>query len=84
MEATGIYHESLYNFLDSNGYKTIILYPSGNFIIPKVFDPKVAKNIVLKVAKVAVKSGVARIYLNNLQIEKIIDLNLKRNVKGYE
>jgi len=76
MEATGIYHESLYNFLDSNGYKTIILYPSGNFIIPKVFDPKVAK--------VAVKSGVARIYLNNLQIEKIIDLNLKRNVKGYE
>jgi len=27
MEATGIYHESLYNFLDSNGYKAIILHP---------------------------------------------------------
>ncbi|PMP80137.1 MAG: hypothetical protein C0176_02995 [Mesoaciditoga sp.] len=27
MEATGIYHESLYKFLDSNGYKAIILHP---------------------------------------------------------
>ena len=57
---------------------------SENFIIPKAFDPKVAKNIALKVAKAAVKSKVAKICLNDLQIEKTIDLNLKKQDKENE
>ncbi|MCL4407312.1 MAG: IS110 family transposase, partial [Thermotogae bacterium] len=38
MEATGIYHDSLYRFLDSNGYKAIILHPYQVKNISKTFN----------------------------------------------
>ncbi len=52
LEATGIYHEPLYNFLDSNEYKVIILHPYQVKNISKTMNK--SKNDKLDAKSIAV------------------------------
>ena len=50
-------------------------------ILPSPFEPNVAKNVAISVAKTAVKTGVARLRFSDAEIEKYIEVNLERNKK---
>ncbi|MCL4407581.1 MAG: IS110 family transposase [Thermotogae bacterium] len=72
MEATGIYHESLYKFLDSNGYKVIILHPYQVKNISKTMnnsknDRLDAKSIAVIISDFSAKLKKIKIPSNKIQ-----------------